>query len=303
MNKIQPFLDKYDLSIRGYQKKKGIQVIDTNKGKYVIKNRFSQNDHLYSYLDNKNFPYLLYRESIDDYEIFPYVNEVELPLEEKAIELVYILSILHNKTTFYREVSMDQVKEIYEEISDKLSYLFTYYHDLQDVIEQKVYMNPAEYLLIRNISFVYSSLEFSKQQLEKWYQYKKNQKKERVVLLHGRPCLDHLLIGKDKKLISWNHYKRDIPIYDFVYFYRHDYMDVEMSTLYGLYQSKFMFTEEEYLLFLTLLTIPEKLEWNGNHYSNCEKTFRFIKYITKTRDFVLKEDEEQQKENKDKFNE
>ena len=40
MNKIEAFLDKNDLSIRSYQKKGNISIIDTNRGKYVIKNKF-----------------------------------------------------------------------------------------------------------------------------------------------------------------------------------------------------------------------------------------------------------------------
>ena len=71
MNKIEAFLDKNDLSIRSYQKKGNISIIDTNRGKYVIKNKFLDDLRLYSYLDNRNFPYLLDFDSVNDYDIYP----------------------------------------------------------------------------------------------------------------------------------------------------------------------------------------------------------------------------------------
>lgn len=296
MNNIKNFLDRYNLIIDKYQKRGKVEIIDTNDGKYVIKDVFSNEKDLYTYLDNKSFSYFLDFQRIDDYNIFPYIEDSSLPEEEKAIDLVYILSILHNKTTFYREISMDNVKKIYEDTLDKLKYLNSYYHELQDVIEQKVYMSPEEYLLIRNMSLVYSSINFSLEYLDKWYQLKKEQKKERVVLLHNRPCLNHIIVGKEKKLISWDQFRRDIPIYDFLYFYRHDFMNVEMSNLFEIYQSKYLFTEDEYLLFLVLIAIPDKLKWSSNHYNNTEQTYIFIKYILKTRDFILKENEKGQKE-------
>lgn len=302
MNKIKEIINQFNFNIRGYRKLKNIRVIDTDQGKYVIKRKNSYHDKLYEYLRNKNFNYLLDRKRTQDYEIFPFIEEVNIPKEEKAIELVYILSLLHNKTTFYREVVLDKVKEIYETLSKEIEYLTYYYHDMQDMIEQKVYMSPEEYLLIRNISLVYSSLEYSKEQLEKWYTVKKDAKKERVVLLHGRPSLDHLLVGEDRALISWKHSKRGNPIYDFVYFYKSDYLDLEMSALFEVYQSKFLYTQDEYLLFLTMISIPKKVVFTKKHYKDCCEVFKFIKYTEKTRDFILKKNQETEKSNHNEFN-
>lgn len=303
MNSLDKISSKYDLNIRKYEEKKNIKIIDTNKGKFVIKNKILNEDDLYDYLFNKNFDYLLEKEQIDDCNIFPYINELNLPLEEKAIDLVNVLSLLHNKTTFYRKVVLDDVKKTYEDLVDKIQKLYQYYFDMQDIIEQKVYMAPEEYLLIRNISFIYSSLNYSREKLEEWYKLKIKQKKERVVLLHNKPCLDHLLVGNKKQLISWDNYKRDIPIYDFLYFYKSNYLDVEMPSLFNLYQSKFCFSNEEFLLFLVLISIPEKIVFTKKHYYDSERVYELVKYVSKTRDFVLKENEKYQEEDKNKFQE
>ena len=303
MNNIKDFIDKYNLNVRGYEEKNNIRIIDTDKGKYVIKPKRNYDNGLYQYLVNKNFNYILEREEFNDYEVYPYINEVETPSPEKAIELVYTLSILHNKTTYYREVSIDKVKELYEKKQKEINYLEHYYHDMQDMIEQKVYMSPGEYLLIRNMSMIYSALGYSKMKLDEWYEYKIKQKKERIVLLHNKPCIDHILMGNQRFLISWNDYKRDIPIYDFLYFYKHDYMNLEMSTLFDIYKSKFYFTKDEKLLFLSLISIPEKVTFSNSNYINCLNVHKLVKYVAKTRDFTLKENEEKEKEYHDEFNE
>lgn len=303
MNNIKDFIDKYNLNVRVYEEKNNIRIIDTDKGKYVIKPKRNYDNGLYQYLVNKNFNYILEREEFNDYEVYPYINEVETPSPEKAIELVYTLSILHNKTTYYREVSIDTVKELYEKKQEEINYLEHYYHDMQDMIEQKVYMSPGEYLLIRNMSMIYSALGYSKMKLDEWYEYKIKQKKERIVLLHNKPCIDHFLMGNQRFLISWNDYKRDIPIYDFLYFYKHDYMNLEMSTLFDIYKSKFYFTKDEKLLFLSLISIPEKVTFSNSNYINCLNVHKLVKYVAKTRDFTLKENEEKEKEYHDEFNE
>lgn len=303
MNNIKDFVNKYDLNIRGYEEKNNIKIINTNKGKYVIKHKNDYDNGLYEYLINRNFNYVLEREDFNDYEVYPYINEVNIPNPEKAVELVYILSLLHNKTTYYKEVSIDKVKEIYEKKVDEIKYLNHYYHDMQDMIEQKVYMSPAEYLLIRNISMVYSALGYSKLKLDEWYEYKIKQKKERIVLLHNKPCLEHFLVGNEKSLISWNNYRRDIPIYDFLYFYQHDYIDLEMTTLFSIYKSRFNYTKDEKLLFLSLISIPEKIMLTENNYNNCLLVSNMVKYVEKTRDFVLKENEEKEEEYYNEFNE
>lgn len=301
MNNLQEIISKYDLNIRKYEEKNHIKIIDTDKGKFVLKNNSEKEHELYEYLTNKQFDYLIDKEDLENYSIYPYIHEVDIPIEEKAIDLVNILALLHNKTTFYRQVVLDDIKKMYEDLNQKINNLYRYYYDLQDIIEQKVYMSPEQYLLIRNISLVYSSLNFAKDKLNKWYELKLKQKKERVVLLHNKPSLDHILINNRKQLISWNDCKRDIPIYDFLYFYKKNYLMLDMTSLFELYQSKFYYTEDEYLLFLTLLTIPDKIIFSKNHYSDCQKVYEIIKYLMKTKDFVLKEDEKYQETYKDEF--
>lgn len=302
MSNINSIVDKYNIRINRYEEKNKIKIIDTDKGKYILKEKKKDND-LYKYLSNKQFNYFLEHEDLDNYNIFPYVEEEKIPNQEKGIDLVYIISILHNKTLYYREVVLDDIKKQYENLNEKIDDINKYYFQKQDIIEQKEYMSPEEYLLIRNVSLIYSSLTFAKNKLKEWYEYKIKQKKERIVLLHNKPCIEHLLIDDKKRLISWDEYRRDIPIYDFLYFYKKNYQELEMSSLFNIYQSKFSYTKDEYLLFLVFIALPEKIEFTKHHYNDTKEVYNMIRYLDLTREFISKDNKEYETKDENEFKE
>ena len=65
--------------------------------------------------------------------------------------------------------------------------------DLINVIENKVYMSPPEYLLARNISKVFNATFYCKRMLEEYYNENKNIKRKRVVTLHNNVDTSNLL--------------------------------------------------------------------------------------------------------------
>ena len=109
------------------------------------------------------------------------------------MDLTHLISLLHNKTTFYREVDIDKNKEIYENILSRLEYLNNYYTDLITLIEKEVYMSPSSYLIARNINIIFESIYYSKDRIEDWYKKIENNKNERVVNIHNNINLDHVL--------------------------------------------------------------------------------------------------------------
>lgn len=296
MNNIEKLIDKYNWNPRKYEFKKTAKIIQTEDGKYVLKKKKKNIKNIHNYLYNRNFNYFLPLEKDDDdYQIYRYIEEKNISKEDKAIDLIYTLSMLHIKTTTYREVLLDDVKKIYEEVLNRIQYLNEYYHNIQDYIETKIYFSPEEYLLIRHMSDIYIALDFSYQNIEKWYKIKSMSKKERVVQLHNNLSLDHFLEEENTYLISWDYSKKDIPIYDFLNFYKNEYLNVEMNSLFDIYQSKYQYSEEEKLLFFSLLSLPEKIELKNNHYLNTQIVSKLVKYIIKTRAFILKENEKYQK--------
>ncbi|MBR3049686.1 MAG: hypothetical protein IKG58_03940 [Bacilli bacterium] len=279
----------------------GEKIINTNTGKYIIKE--GNNSNIYNYLRSRGFNnFLDVEKSINNNEVYLYRND-NLKKEDKAIDLVNVFSMLHIKTTSYKEINLDKIKQVYEDTNRKLDELFRYYYNLQDKIESKVYMSPAEYLLIRNISNIYKFLNKSKYYIEKWYNLKIKQTRERIVLLHNNISLNNFIDDKDLLLKNWDKSKKDWVVYDFYNFYRNNYKDLEFSSLFSIYQSKYKFSIDEVLLFKSLVYKVWKIELNSSNYNNCVMVNDLVIYLEKTNNLFLEYDKKQQEADKDKFKE
>lgn len=288
MWKVKDLLNHYELKATRYENHGKVTIIDTNRGKVVIKPY--QNQQIYDYLNARSFTY--YPRKIGENQEFfisEYVEEVLMPPEQKIMDLVELVSLLHNKTTFYREVDLDDYKRIYEYINNNIDYLKHYYDDLIKVIETKIYMSPSEYLLARNITQIYKSLFYSQQQLEKWYQLVKEKRKQRFVVLHNNLELNHFIRGKQPYLISWDKSKIDLPIYDLYNLYQKHYYDFDFSSIYQKYQANYPWLEEEKVLFFILISIPEKLNFLDNEFETVKDWSKKIDKLYKTENFILAE--------------
>lgn len=297
MTSLKELLKKYNLTVENVEYLKNTKIIDTQKGKYVIKIKTSNTHKIYDYLLSRNFENVLLpiNDSNDNYEIYPYIESETISKEEKAQDLIYILSLLHNRTTIYENLNLDSIKEIYETTQIELENLDYYYHDLQDYIENKVFMAPAEYLLIRNISNIYNAITYSKESIEKWYQEKIKQTTERQVLLHNNLSLDHFLVSKENSfLINWNKSTHGYPMYDLISLFKTSYKDLEFENLYRYYQKKYKYTLDEQLLFNSLIAKPWKIKFSNNNYDNTIVVNDLLEYIIKGSLLVSKKHEEDQ---------
>ena len=180
----------------------------------VLKNKKREIDSLFSYLSSRSFNYypVIVKED-KDYVYYKYISDIVEPREQKISDLVILLSLLHSKTTIYKEVDLDSYKVLYENISNEINDVFNYYHNLIDNINTIIYMSPANYLVARNSTMIFGALEYAKGNLDRWYDLIKNKRKMRVVTLHNNVSLEHYLKSDKPYLISWDHYKIDIPIY------------------------------------------------------------------------------------------
>ena len=289
MNNLKGITNNFDFKIKKCKYCNNIRIIDTDKGVFVAKKKNRNNNDLFKYLQTKNFTnFLNIYDSNDDYEIYPYIDEVDLTQEERAIDIIYLISILHNKTTFYKEVNLDKIKEIYEDINNKLIYLTNYYDNLRMIAEEQKYLSPSNYLLLRNISIIFRSIDDSKHFIDKWYELIKNKKNFRVVTIHNYLELNHLIKGDNTYLISWDRASKASPIYDLLSLYQNTYEKVEFSSLFETYNSKYpLMTEELYLLY-SLLLVPKKLELSNNEIVNTKDVYRLTNYLIQTEEFISK---------------
>lgn len=218
-NDIRSEVSKYNLPYNKLTIKSGVKIVDD---RIVIKNKNNNDiDKTYNYLRSRAFDYFPYPiEESNKYEIYPYIEDVYEPREQKAMDMVHLLSLLHSKTTFYKEVDIDKNKKIYEDIVNDIDYLNNYYNELISLIEKEVYMSPSSYLIARNINIIFSSIYYVKDNIDKWYKLIKDNKNERVSYIHNNINLDHYLKSDKPYLISWNKSRVDSPIYDLLSFIR-----------------------------------------------------------------------------------
>lgn len=288
MHEINELLKKYNIHPKKYKKNKKTIHIETEEGKYVVKEKTKDNQYIYDYLKTRNFNYIpkIITQQEDNYQITSFIEQYALPEEQKIIDLILLVSLLHNKTTHYKEIIEDEINEIYEDLNNNIEYLYSYYNDLMTIIESKVYMSPCEYLIARNISKIYETLYFSKEELEKWYKIVKGNKKQRYTVLHNNLELDHFIINDNKYLISWDKAKIGIPIFDIYKLYKKHALDFEFNEIFKIYEKNYPLKEEERKLLFILISIPPKIEMKESEYENTKEARKKIDYVFKTQLFI-----------------
>lgn len=280
-----------DCLVKDVRKKGKCLIANINDKKYAIKDKSNDNiKSIYEYLSSRNFDYFpkLIVDN-DKYDIYEYIEEVDNPIEQKAYDMVDLISLLHNKTTYYKEMDIDEYKEIYESVSYKINSRMNYYNNLMNMIEREMFMSPSHYLIARNISKIFGSLEYSKKNINEWYDLVKTKGKKRLVTLYNNTDLNHVIRNKDLYLLSWDKSKTGIPIYDIYNFYFKYYKVLDFKDLLKHYENRYPLLEEEKKLFNILISIPDEIDFKSNEMDNCKNVKKIIDYIYKSEILVFEE--------------
>ncbi len=283
MNEI---INKYLTDIKKITYKKDYSIIETSTNKkYIIIKKRKNKEKLYDYLTSIN--YNLYKKPLninDKYEIFSLDN-----LEEGSITNALIT--LHYLTEEFRECSKDDLKKIKEKIMLNLDKCYKYYLNLQDEIENMSFPPPDKYLLINNISQIYKLLEVSKYRLDN---LELNSLRE-VILINN---FDNNIF---KNIIDFNYYSKDIFVYDLEKLYKKDYKN--FKDVLKKYNDKLKISKEEWNLLSILISIPEEVTLENNHYNDCIKIRNLINYVNYTFSFLSEEDEKYKETDKQELEE
>lgn len=275
------------LTIRKIKKiNKAYLVSDGNKN-YIIKENNCDLKSIFDYLKSRSFNNFPSYNKLLNYDVYDYIQGTNISDEEKLYEMINLIVLLHLKTTRYKNTDIDDYKIIYEDLLNKIDYLTNYYITLNDSIDSEIYMSPSYYLLVRNISKVYGSLSFCRNELDNWYDIVKVNNKKRVVLVHNYLDLEHILVNKSSYLISWEKSKVDSPIYDLVCIYRKYYDKTDFAVLLNHYLDKYPLTTDELKLFFILISIPLKVEFSKDELDNIKEVKSLIRK-TKTSDTLIK---------------
>ena len=282
MKQINEILKKYKLKPNRYVKNGKATIVDTEIGRFVVKKN-NYNKKIFNYLKSRNFNYYpkIINDLDEEYEISEYIEEIDYPNEQKMLDLINLISLLHSKTTHFKEIDYEDYKQIYEDIKNNIEYLEDYYNEMITIIESHVYMSPSEYLLARNISRIFISLNFCKNEIENWYNLIKDKTKQRVVVLHNNLDLSHFIKNDNSYLISWDKSKIGIPIFDLYILYKRHALDYDFSEILKNYEKNYPLKKEERILLFILIALPIKLEFN-------KSTYELTKEISNQMDIMYK---------------
>ncbi len=284
-NNLKNIINKY--KAKKITLKNSAKIIENENTRLVIKKDNPNILETYNYLLSRSFDYfpkIIYKDN--DYNVYEYVEDVNEPSEQRILDIITLTSILHSKTTFYKEVDIDNYKYLYETINKKLEYLFNYYNDIITLIEKNIYMSPSNYIIARNINKIFETINYCKYEVDSWYELIKDKRKIRVVNIHNNLSLDHYIKNDKPYLISWNKNKIDMPIYDLLTLYKKYYLEFDFYELFNYYESRYPLTNEERKMLFILMSIPEKLVLDSSEYKNSIKCRKFFDYIYKTEELI-----------------
>ncbi len=276
-------LKEHGLKPKTLTKNKSSIVLETTDNKkYVLKEKNKDLENKFDYLLSRGFDYFPSYKSFDNYDIYEYIKNKNISDEEKLYDMIDLLSLLHTKTTRYKNIDIDDYKQIYEDINEKIEYLTNYYTELNDLIDEEIYMSPSKYLLARNISKIYNALAFCKTEIDNWYELIKKSPKQRISLIHNNLELDHILNSDSSYLISWDKAKTDMPLYDFYSLYKKYYNKTDFDILLSNYQKRYPLKEEELKLLFIKISVPKKIEFTSDEFSNTQEIKKLLEYLYKS---------------------
>lgn len=283
---VRALIEKCHLKPVKYVRLKNVYIIFTKDKKYVIKKK---NDNpIMNYLKTRNFDYFPSIIAEDEtYQLMEYVDEIVVSCEQKIFDLIDIVSLLHYKTTYFKEIDSNYYKGLYEDVLNNIEYLFSYYNDLIGIIDQKEFMAPYEYVIARNIGKIYQVLDFAKEELDTWYDSVKDEKRYRVVVLHNNLDLSHFLRNESSYLISWEKSKIDSPIFDLYKLYKRCGNDFDFGSILSRYEEKYPLFESEKRFLFILMSLPDEFDFDGSMYNVTKNVSERIDLIYKTESIIL----------------
>ena len=274
----------YKVTVKG-----NCKIFNCTSGNYVIKNKCDKDiKELYRYLNSRSFTYYpkLIEDNRTDVNVFEYIEDASIDNEQKLYDLINVVSLLHNKTSYYKEITNDKIKSIYESLLGRVAYMEEYFNNIIFDIEDNVFISPSGNLLLINSSKIFESLTFLKSEIEEWYKLSIDNNKMRVCLVHNNLELEHYIKNKEDYLISWDNYIIDSPIIDIVKLYKKIYLNMDFSEPLKIYMDKFPLNDGEKKLLFIMLVMPDEITLGNNEIQNVCTTRKYLDYVFKTENLI-----------------
>lgn len=290
MKKYSDILKELNIRADKIEIKGKVIVITSNNKRYIIKEKNRNSDSsIFKYLETRNFNYFpkIYN-SNDYFDLIEYIDDIDEPSEQRMQDLIYIVSLLHSKTSFYEDINEDTYKKVYEDIKNDIDYLYKYYSEYIETIEEAVYMSPSSFLFALNYYKIIDSLNYCYKTLDEWLSIIKEKKKWRKTIIHNHLNLSHFIKNKDSYLISWDNSTYDLPIYDLYKLYKDNALDYDFLSLFKDYEKIYPLLDEERKILSVLIYLPNKINLSNSEMNLCFEISKLMDYLDKTKSILPK---------------
>ncbi len=260
-----------------------VRIIDDD---YVIKEEDDLTT-LENYLKSRNydgFIPIIKRE--DGYNYYPYLESYVYDKEQLGKDIADNMALLHNKTSYKKEVGEKKNSEIYNNLNGYIAYLTDYFEGLCSKYEYIEFPSPANLLFLANVSKIFDALSFAKRELDNWYKLTKDNTSKRLALVHGNISLEHARYEKQLYLCSWRNAHLETPIYDLIKFYHNDWYKMDFTNILDEYFQKCSLLEDEKKLFFINITLPFTITEKHQEFANVEEVTRLIEYLYRTEKLI-----------------
>lgn len=274
----------YKVSVKGKTK-----IFNCTCGNYVIKEKCNKDiKELYRYLNSRSFQYYpkLVEDNRSDVNVFEYVEDASIDSEQKLYDMIKLVCLLHNKTSFYKEITKDKIKDIYESLLGRVFFLEENLNKLIYEAEDEMFVSPSINMLLNNSSKIFESFTFLKNEIEEWYKLSESDSKTRVVLVHNNLDLDHYIKNENDYLISWDNYIIDTPIIDIVKLYKKIYLLMDFTEPLKIYLNEFELLDKEKRLLFIMLVMPDELILGSDEVKNVYIIRKYLDYVFKTENLI-----------------
>ena len=125
--------------------------------------KFDFNKEIFEYLESRDFHnYLNPLERNEEESIYPYIKDITIDKYQKGEDMIKTVSLLHNKTSYNKEINSTKYKKIHDNIIGHVNYLDKYYYEMLDQIELEEFPSPSDTIFLRSYSKLLSLFDFLK---------------------------------------------------------------------------------------------------------------------------------------------
>ncbi len=229
-------------------------------------------------VNKENSPVSKYQDQY--FYLMPWYENDAMPMRELKLKFYFeTIAWLHNHTFYTMKVSHHYFENLCNDFTKIIEERRSYYYKMLCFCEKEFDRCPWQWMLLMNYYRIENSLNYAFNQLEKYREMTQNKEYVRVSFVYLNFKYQHIFLNY-QKIISVDHLKIDMPIYDIFNMYQQTTDTLfDLDCLFQFYLKKVVLYPEEKVLLSCLLSIVPIVHLQGKHIDNVIHLSRLVYYM------------------------